>query len=242
VLGLFARNIAHEHVMQLRHASNAALAAAVAAMDAVVTKRLRDGYHAPGNPGQPCRIAVPGTPIELLVGNWHDLIEKTFAKRVTAGRRAGVVAVISDLFTRIDGRKGVGRQDIAERFQFAVNLGEVKLHLHRIAVLESRGSLGNRIGCQHIVRIQKQHEVTARRQPSGVVSGALAAVFLEHRADLIAVSGDDSTRIIGRTIIDHDDFQRLIGLCQRAVNRIDDEFVVVVIYDHNGRQVPTLMH
>src|ERR1700733_4961354 len=117
--------------MQLCDGPDAALAAAVLAVNAVKSQNLREGNDASGQSGQPGGVAIGGATIHFDVRNRHDGVEEALSKRIAAGRRTDVVAVVADLFARLHLSETVARQQIAERLHIAVHLSEVELYLDR---------------------------------------------------------------------------------------------------------------
>jgi hypothetical protein len=207
VLGIFANDVAHEHMMQLLHGSYAAFTAHISAVHAV----------------QP------------LIRYRHDLVEEALAVSIAAGRRTHVVAVVDDLLARFYRREAVAGQDVALRFEVLINLPQVELHLHGIAVPEGRDDAADGIFHEHSVGIEKQHEFAACRPPPGIVGCTLSSILLEDGSNAVAVRRDDLSRVVGRTIVNDDYFQGVIGLLERAVDGGRNEPCIVEVDDYNRR-------
>jgi hypothetical protein len=131
---------------------------------------------------------------------------------------------------------------MAERFQIAIDLLQIKLHFHRIAALKRGNDLGHGIFHQGIVGIEEQHELAPRSRPPCVVGRPLSRIGLEDRADAPAVCRYDPTRAVCRAIVHDDYFQRLIGLFKSTVDGSGDKFLIVAIDDYNRRQRAPSMH
>src|SRR5277367_1158101 len=107
-------------MMQVMQRFDAALAASVLTVNPVGAQRLRQRNDPPSDTGQACRIAVCGSAVQLYVRDWHDLIQKTLPIRIAAGGRADVIAVVADLFTRLDAGKSIAGQKVAQGRQVDV--------------------------------------------------------------------------------------------------------------------------
>ena len=78
-------------------------------------------------------------------------------------------------------------------------------------------------------------DVTKSDQVEAMVAGfGLPAVFLLHPADAVAERLEHFFGVIRGTIIDDDDFGRLIGLRQRALDGLTQVAGVIVIRDNDA--------
>src|SRR6185437_5391987 len=69
-----------------------------------------------------------------------------------------------------------------------------------------------------------------------------SCVVLEDSANALAISRDNSLRVVGGTVIDHDDFERFISLFKHTIDGGRHELSIVVIDDYNRCQGPAFMH
>ena len=81
----------------------------------------------------------------------------------------------------------------------------------------------------------KEGDVLATRCGDAAGPGrANASIVLADRTDAIAVLGQDQGRLVGRTIIDDDHFERRVRLCKRAVDGLAQIAGVVVGRDDDA--------
>ena len=80
-------------------------------------------------------------------------------------------------------------------------------------------------------------EVRGRAELRRVVPGiGEPGVRLRHELDAFAVRGDDLAGAVGRPVVDHHDpTTRVVVLSERAVDRLPEKALVVVVDDEDGR-------
>jgi hypothetical protein len=61
----------------------------------------------------------------------------------------------------------------------------------------------------------------------------LPTTFLENTDYLITIGPDNFSRIVGRAVIDDDNFGIRIRLRQRTFNRVPEESRIIVVNDYN---------
>ena len=80
------------------------------------------------------------------------------------------------------------------------------------ALTEERGKFFVKAGANKVIGIEKVDEFARGQAKSGIAGGGKALVGLLNIANAVSVAGRDRRGIVGRTVIDDDDFEFLEGL------------------------------
>jgi len=87
-----------------------------------------------------------------------------------------------------------------------------------------------------VVGIEKDHVASGARLPARVAGGGQTAIQLPKAADR-RMTRRDRRRVVGRAIVDHDDLDRGIRLCDRGYNRLVEKVRLVVARDDDRQQI-----
>ena len=192
----------------------------------------------PEQRGQLEEIGV-GAVAKRRLGHRQDALEEGAFPRVTARRRVE------------DERRWIGQGELAEvafgegpggaedagRVPSLVDDVQPPVHLGRLRARAPKGGGGirHRVWIEVVVSVEEDDEVTRAAGEARVEGRALAAVLLEDRDDLAAVALDDPARPVSGAVVDDDQLEVVVGLRERAVDRLPDEALHVVGVDDNAR-------